>query len=470
MRRREFINKGVAATAGAAGMGWPGQKPAAARNDDVASKAPGFASNAQASETYRRIKAHLDSLAIIDMHEHLRAFDQLNGYVETERGRGVNLYGLWSGSYFQRIARLTPWEPKEAFASWWARAKGDFANVRATGFYRYMWLALRDLYGVDFDTITDAEAAELDRRIFENYRSPQWLYQVLERKARIKLLVSDRYWKRFDFQPDYPFELLTFNVTTLVWGFHPTEFDKKYHGFQISGPLDDPYVFARGRGLPVNSLDDYLAVLDALFAAAKKGNAVCLKTTQAYERTLRFENVPKARAAQAFGHPRPNLTAEQIKDFEDFIMWRLVELSAKYDLPFQIHTGDARIGGSNPMLLVDLIDANPRTKFELFHGGYPWVGETGAIAMKYPDRVWINSVWLPTISYTMAKRAFHEWLDAVPSNRITWGGDDTSAEGIYGETELTRRCVAEVLAERVDRGDLTEPDIVGDSRAVGIGA
>ena len=58
----------------------------------------------------------------------------------------------------------------------------------------------------------------------------------------------------------------------------------------------------------------------------------------------------------------------------------------------------------------------------------------------------------------MAKRAFHEWLDVTPSNRITVGGDDSTAEGIYGELELTRRCVAEVLAERVDQGDLAEED------------
>src|SRR2546422_6432889 len=58
----------------------------------------------------------------------------------------------------------------------------------------------------------------------------------------------------------------------------------------------------------------------------------------------------------------------------------------------------------SPMLLVDLIEANPKTKFILFHGGYPWIGETGAIAMKYPNHVWIDSCWLPTISYHMAKR------------------------------------------------------------------
>ena len=46
---------------------------------------------------------------------------------------------------------------------------------------------------------------------------------------------------------------------------------------------------------------------------------------------------------------------------------------------------------SNPILLVDLIAANPDTKFVLFHGGCPWVGETGVIAMRHKN-VWIDSV------------------------------------------------------------------------------
>jgi hypothetical protein len=84
------------------------------------------------------------------------------------------------------------------------------------------------------------------------------------------------------------------------------------------------------------------------------------------------------------------------------------------------------------------------------------VGETGVIVMRHGSHVWIDSCWLPTLSYTMAKRAYHEWLEAMPSNRIMWGADCNHAEGIYGATEFTRRCVAEVLAEKVDRGDLIE--------------
>ena len=35
------------------------------------------------------------------------------------------------------------------------------------------------------------------------------------------------------------------------------------------------------------------------------------------------------------------------------------------------------------MLLLKMIEANPKTKFILFHGGFPWVGEPGVIVMHH---------------------------------------------------------------------------------------
>jgi predicted TIM-barrel fold metal-dependent hydrolase len=395
----------------------------------------------------RRMKEYLDSVPAIDTHNHLWPFDQLPGYVETDRGRGLNLSSIWRNSYYTWINPITAWKPGGSFDDWWALAKHDFVNARATSFYRYQLPALKDLYGVDFERITDDEARAVNDRIFENYRDQKWLYHVVTERANIELMFNDPYWARFEFKQSYPWEVIVFNVTTLVRGFHPSEFSK---------PADDPYHFAREHDLKLESLDDYLVVLDRLFQTAKARGAVCLKTTLAYQRTLDFANVLADRAARSFGRPKSELSAAEIKDFEDFIMWRLVELSAKYELPFQIHTGQARIQGSNPMLLVDLIEANPKTKFILFHGGYPWVGETGAIVMRHGRHVWIDSVWLPTISFTMAKRAYHEWLEVMPSDRIMWGADCNHGEGIYGATEFTRRCLADVLAEKIERGELLE--------------
>jgi predicted TIM-barrel fold metal-dependent hydrolase len=404
------------------------------------------AQGTRATTTYRRLKAQLDAVPAIDTHDHLFPFEKLPGLVETHRGKGMNLASLWHNSYYRRSHPLTAWKAGGQFEAWWAQAKNDFVNARATSFYRYQAVAIQDLYGIDFDRITDAQAKDLDDRIFRNYLDQRWLYEVVTRRANIELMFNDPYWARLDFRTAYPFGVLVFNVTTLTRGFHPGEFQE---------PFDNPYRFAKDHNIEVKSLDDYLTLLDVLFKEARDRGAVCLKSTLAYERPIRFERVDKERAAAIFGKPRSSLKSDEIRAFEDFIFWQLTALSAKYGLPFQIHTGDARIEGSNPIQLVDLIHANPRTKFVLFHGGYPWIGETEAIAMRYAN-VWVDSCWLPTINYTMAKRAYHEWLDVIPSNRILWGADCNHAEGIYGATEFTRRCLAEVLAEKTDRADLHE--------------
>lgn len=412
---------------------------------------------ARPGTVYQRIRSHLDHIKSVDTHEHLPPFSSLQNAVTTRNGKEMNLYALWRGSYAARIQSISPWMEQDTFETWWGRAKHDFDDIRATDFYRYMWLAFRDLYGVDFDHISDAQAADLNHRIVENYRNQTWLNKILRQRAGIAVLVCDRYWRRFDFHADYPYEFLTLNVTPLVWGFHPSEYVVDNHDREIRGDFDNPYLYAHQRGIALESLDDYLKLLDRMFVDAKAGDCVCLKTTLAYTRPLYFENVSRERAERAFGHSRAELTPADARAFEDFIMWRLAELSLKHEMPFQIHTGDARLEDSNPMLLVNFIEGNPKTKFELFHGGYPWVSETGAIGMKFRN-VWINCVWLSAISYTTAKSAFGEWLEVVPSNRLTWGGDDVSAEGIYGETQMTRLCWAEVLAEKVYRNELPEDD------------
>lgn len=409
--------------------------------------AGGQAQPTPGTPTYARIKARLDAIPAIDTHDHLRDFSGLSTGDGDKEGGGMSLFALWQISYYPWINPLTQRAPDEPFDEWWAKAKNDFADARATSFYRYQLPAIKDLYGIDFDRITDEQARELDRKIVENYRDSKWLQEVITQRANIELVLVDPFWAYLDHKPEYPFVAAAFNVSSLLRGFHPSEF---------KNPHEDPYKFAREHGLEVKSLDDYLTLLDKLIVDAKARGVVSLKHVLAYVRTLEYRNVPRARAEKAFGRPRGELGPEEVRDFEDFIMWRLVELAAKHDLPLQIHTGHGRIQGSNPMLLVDLIEANPKTKFVLFHGGFPWVSETGAIVMRHGSHVWVDAVWLPTLSYTMAKRAFHEWLEMMPSDRIMWGADCQHAEGIYGATEFTRRCLAEVLAEKVERGDLLE--------------
>ena len=407
---------------------------------------PAGADDIKKSPLYARLKKGIDAVPAIDTHDHLRPFDQLPNLDETDRGRGMTLHSIFRGGYYPGINRLSPWPAGKSCDEWWTVAKHDFDDARATSFYRYLLPGFRDLYGIDFDTITDDQARELNDKIFANYKDDKWLVEVVTKRANIELMLIDPYWARLQFGRAYPFAVPVLNVTLIMSGHHPTVF---------SNPLDSPFVYAERKGKSIKSLDDYLATVDAIFQEAAVSDVACLKSTQAYQRTLSYDRVPQERAAAVFGKPKEALSAEDVKAFEDFMFWHIVKLSAQYELPFQVHTGQARIQGSNPMLLVDLIEANPKTKFILFHGGFPWVGETAAIGMRFRN-VWIDSVWLPTLSYTMAKRAYQEWLETMPSDRIMWGADTTQAEGIYAATEFTRQCLAEALSEKVERGELHE--------------
>jgi uncharacterized protein len=410
--------------------------------------APAIAQPTRSTAAYEQMKAFLDAIPAIDTHDHIRPFDRLTSSPKADpTNESMNLHEVFAHSYYSWFNPLTPRKPGMPFDDWWSKAKHDFDNAHATTFYRFLLPALQDLYGIDFDRITDQQARELDRRISENYRDQRWLYQVVTERANIELMVVDRYWSPLEMRSDYPFSVPVMRVNSLFRGFHPSEYRKSN---------DDPYQYAKDHGLRVESLDDYVALMDRMIADAKQQGTPCLKHALAYERTLEYRNIPKAQAAKAFGRPRAELTPDQVRNFEDFVMWRICESAARHDLPIQIHTGQARIQGSNPMLLVDLIQGNPKTKFILFHGGFPWVGETGVIAMRHTSHVWVDSVWLPTLSYTMAKRAFHEWLEVMPSDHILWGADCGHPEAIYGATELTRRCLAEVLVEKIAAGDLTE--------------
>jgi len=404
------------------------------------------AQDVKQTDAYKRIRAELDATPAIDTHEHLRSFDQMLQFHQARPGTGVTLHSLWQTSYWTRLHRVPPWPEDNSFETWWQGARSMFEDGRANSVYRYLLPAFRDLYGIDFETITDQQARRLNEQVLKNYQDDEWVKKVIRERAKIELILVDSYWTPFDFKTYWPFEVRVLRVDSLLRGFHPSE---------LEHPLEDPYDYARRRNLPLNTFEEYLALVDRIFAEAKQQGVVCLKTGMAYKRDLLFAKVSKQQASQAFGQPRSALTEQQVKDFEDFLLWRLAELSAQYDLPFQIHTGDARIQGSNPMLLLNLIEANPKTKFILFHGGIPWVGETGAIAFRHRN-VWVDSCWLPTFSYTMAKRAYQEWLEVMPSDRILWGGDGVNAESIYGATVVTRRCLAEALAEKVIRGELRE--------------
>jgi predicted TIM-barrel fold metal-dependent hydrolase len=132
-------------------------------------------------------------------------------------------------------------------------------------------------------------------------------------------------------------------------------------------------------------------------------------------------------------------------------------------LPVVIHTGLQagnynRVTNANPLLLQNLIAANPKTRFDLFHGGMPWVREIAVLA-KYFPHVYLNMAWMHIISPSQARSALAEWLDMVPNSKIFgFGGDYSIVEKVYGHLKIARENIALVLAAKVREGAWSRAD------------
>jgi hypothetical protein len=266
----------------------------------------------------------------------------------------------------------------------------------------------------------------------------------------------DQYWNPFNTELDGRFFTLVFNINPLVYSIASRE--------QLTTP-DAPVqtnIFKRAEeeGKPIKTLDDYLAAADRLFQIFKERNAVCLKNSMAYGRSLDYAEVSDDNAKELFSRPSGSLSAAEKKALQDFMFHWIISKSIDLDLPIQIHTGYLAGNGNvlengRPVKLNNLFLKYPKARFVLFHGGYPWTGEYAAQGKMFPN-VTLDLVWLPQISREAAVRGLDEMLDTVPYNKFFWGGDCHFIEESAGSLAFGKDVVAQVLAMRVERGLMTE--------------
>jgi predicted TIM-barrel fold metal-dependent hydrolase len=118
------------------------------------------------------------------------------------------------------------------------------------------------------------------------------------------------------------------------------------------------------------------------------------------------------------------------------------------------------------MHLVNLLIEYREAKFDLFHGGYPYMGEVLALAKNFPN-VYLDLCWLHIISPTAGARMLHEAIETVPANKIfAFGGDFIIPEGAYGHSVLARQVVSRVLTEKVEEGYLSDEEALHLARLI----
>jgi uncharacterized protein len=399
---------------------------------------------------YKHIKDYIDSIKIVDAHEHVQTPNDSTGF-----------YFFNTISYFPHdliSAGAPPFNDrlkgKFNVDSIWNQYGRYYNFSRATSYHEQFMNSLRILYGYKKPYLKKEDIQNLyDKMIRHNYRNYHEWFEMVYRKGNFETMLQDQYWNHFNTQIDTAYFNLVFNINSAVMLVGEAAENKKITSNQDLLKLMNQQV------LVTKGLDDYTNLIDSVLGIFKRKGAVCIKNSLAYSRSLDFEDVDHTEAVKVFNKTSV-LDDKEKKQLQDYVFHHIIQQCIKLDLPIQIHTGylagnNGHLDNGQPMKLLNILIKYPKAKFILFHGGYPWTGDYVALGKNFKN-VYLDLVWLPQISKTEANHTLHEMLDAIPYNKFLWGGDVSRIEDAVGSLELGKEVVATVLAERVEKGEMTE--------------
>jgi predicted TIM-barrel fold metal-dependent hydrolase len=205
----------------------------------------------------------------------------------------------------------------------------------------------------------------------------------------------------------------------------------------------------------IRTLDDYLDAMHRYVARVKDEGAVGLNmVSNPYVTPSREEAIAafgKLRDGKEKSLPSPN-------PLQDYVVDRAISFATELDLVVAVHTGywgDFRT--LDPLHMIPILERHPKTRFDIYHLGYPWVRECLMLGKGFPN-VWLNLCWTHIISQRFAVAGLDEAVDLIPMSKIiAFGGDyGRPVEKVYGHLVMAREDIAEVLARRIEEGQMTE--------------
>jgi predicted TIM-barrel fold metal-dependent hydrolase len=411
----------------------------------------------------KRIKNEVYNIRIINTHEHLSQEQDalnmppdINVFFKTYQVSDMISSGMGVYEEPRWLVVIQKLESKDIdIDEKWDYIKDVWEKTNTTAFGRAVLISIKDLYGID--DLNENTYKELCARIEKVHKKDYYYDYVLREKARIDLSIQI--------------------------GMINSKYDPKYfrHLFEISPMVqfknfDQISNFLKEYQLPdINTLADLEKAIESAFQLGVENGAIGAKTLSAYHRTIQSDDVPREKAEEILikmkADPGKSLSADAAKQFQDFLFYKILSLCEKYDLPIQIHTGIQTFNGNilantDPLLLTNTIMRFPKVKFILLHSGYPFGGETAALAKMFTN-VYIDMTWTPLISPSYALRYLQEYIETVPQNKImAFGGDCNTVEGTYSASILARDVVVQTLITMARSGYLSEEEAIVLARKI----
>lgn len=386
------------------------------------------------SEIKASLLENIRQLEIIDCHEHLSPEETRTA----ESADVLNLFG-----HYTHLDLVTSGMPEENYAKLhdhdypldyrWGLLCPYLDEIRFGSYARAAFIAARELYG--FDDINDDNYVAISEAMHEA-NQPGIYKWILREKCKIRCSLTQCGSTEVD--GDLLVPLMPADNYGTVTSWEQVQ--------QRAAELDRR----------VNTLDDYLDLMEAGLVRWKQEGAVGVKT-----RCHPYPDGDRKQAMEAFEALRTGATGElpQLHPLNTYLLDRLLEQAARHELMVAAHAG---MWGDFTLLdckhMIPIFMRHPETRFDLYHLSFPSVHEAVIIGKNFGN-VWINLCWTHIMSPTLTKEGMRELLDFVPVNKVfAFGGDYgyRAVDKVIGHLRLAQDNIATVLAERVEEGIMTE--------------
>lgn len=420
------------------------------------------------STAFNRLLDQIVQMPVVDCHEHLRGPDRDLEVAPTEPISALTVMYcisdlLAAGASDQEIMLLqsdsaTTDEKWPVFSRLWARAEH-------TSYARVTKLALKEMFGVDKLTreSLDLVAEQLAARDGSHYM------QVIQ-DAGIKAVISDVL-----FPPPWERPIRYFASPVLseflagefplpdIW--HPVFNLPYYHEIRTREFIDFVGALA---GLNITALEGYEQAMFELFKRSKDLGVIALKDQSAYRRVISYDLPTRSDAERIFNKllidPRNQLAWPEAKPLDDYLFHQFMRFARELSLPVQLHTGHLavirnRVSNSNPAHLASVLELHSEVQFDLFHGGWPYMGDLLFLGKNYPN-VTLDLCWVHMLDPLYAAELLKRAVITVPHAKVFGFGGDywISPELSTAHLLLAREVIASALADLVESGWLEEEE------------
>lgn len=395
---------------------------------------------AQSPDLTARLRRAIGTIPLVDSHEHLLP--------EPERlALRPDLFLLASHYLANDMVSAGSPEPEPKtwadFEPWWRVS-------RYTGYGQALRIAIRDIYG--FEDLSAGTWPRINAAIAAANR-PGLYQRILKDRMKLDYAVLDDYWHGDPVAPDPRYFVLA----------------RKMDWFCSAAKASDIRRMEEVTGEPIRDVKGLKRAMERRLEQSLQAGMVAIKSTLAYNRPLRFEDVTEADAQSDFDTLMGTPQAQPPRRLSDHMFHHVVRLAQEHRLPVQMHTGLQAGNGntlenSRPILLNNLFRQYPKVVFDLFHLGWPWMEEVAALAKMFAN-VTADVCWVYVITPAGARRGLEVLLDTVPLNKIlAFGGDYRYVELSYAHSVMARQAVADVLAGKVRQRVMTETEALGAAR------